>query len=550
MTRGGARCGGYRLQVVRARDWITFVLCAAVALLVFASPYFHALAREPGLLHDAAASAVSLADSREGQWFTALCVSCCFFVLIASHCFLRRNILQHRALPREWNGLSCWPEVLLFATIGWGAARYAADYPSACSTSAFLTLVSGVALGQAVAVLRLVRCLRSPSARHLHQLMASAIVLCASVMALFHPYDGNTYSYHGQPRWMGLYTNPNSFGLVMGVGVVLAVAQVVRQLSFMNVSLSVSSKRIYRVRAWVPVGIYALSFVIMLRALLNSYSRGAWLATLCGVAYLGSTGYTLARRSALLTRCAGSGIKGSGEGAEACQSAGLRRLQLCRVLAVEAVLLLCCTLVVAFPNLREAESPLARRVFSLANQNDPSLRNRASTCRGALCMMADRPYAGFGWNRVMNTYDQEYRPNSLPECGAIALNDYLVLAVALGIPTTVCVLWYAWCKFVDGHRHLLRHSASQELNWDMAYCRAAFLTLFIGFMPEAGIFQLALGSPVLGFAGVGNAAARRRRPKREPRSGPRAIGDAVGRDKSWWPSSTASCDRGHTRIDT
>ena len=80
-----------------------------------------------------------------------------------------------------------------------------------------------------------------------------------------------------------------------------------------------------------------------------------------------------------------------------------------------------------------AEGALGRRAVSVANANDFSWRNRVAAWEGALQMMSERSWFGFGWNQPERVYDQFYRPSWLPEVGAFQLNDYLTLGTSLGV---------------------------------------------------------------------------------------------------------------------
>ena len=62
--------------------------------------------------------------------------------------------------------------------------------------------------------------------------------------------------------------------------------------------------------------------------------------------------------------------------------------------------------VVGVLELRQVEGAVARRAVSVANANDFSWRNRVAAWEGALQMMAERPWFGFGWNQPEQVYDK------------------------------------------------------------------------------------------------------------------------------------------------
>ena len=66
--------------------------------------------------------------------------------------------------------------------------------------------------------------------------------------------------------------------------------------------------------------------------------------------------------------------------------------------------------VLVFWNLRESQWLPARRAVSAANANDFSWRNRVAAWEGALQMMAEKPWFGFGWNQPERVYDNFIGP--------------------------------------------------------------------------------------------------------------------------------------------
>ena len=65
--------------------------------------------------------------------------------------------------------------------------------------------------------------------------------------------------------------------------------------------------------------------------------------------------------------------------------------------------------VLGFWSFRHTERVVARRAVSVANANDFSWRKRVAAWEGALQMMAEKPWFGFGWNQPERVYDQFYR---------------------------------------------------------------------------------------------------------------------------------------------
>ena len=174
----------------------------------------------------------------------------------------------------------------------------------------------------------------------------------------------------------------------------------------------------------------------------------------------------------------------------------------------------------------------ARRVVSVGNVNDFSWRNRLAACEGALQMMADKPWFGFGWNQPERVYDSFYRPARLTEGAAIQMNDYFMLGSTLGVPALLCFLMYVGLslggspkskvqspKSEAGNQHPPIQSpvdAAQDAEcgrqgaelsvrrtldfrlWTLdsaAVCRAGAVVLLVGFWFDGGLFKLATAAP-------------------------------------------------------
>jgi O-antigen ligase len=137
----------------------------------------------------------------------------------------------------------------------------------------------------------------------------------------------------------------------------------------------------------------------------------------------------------------------------------------------------------------------ARRAVSVANANDFSWRNRVAAWEGALQMMAEKPWFGFGWNQPERVYDSLYRSSKVPEGAAIQLNDYFTLGTTLGIPALLCFVMYVTLSLI---RHLPEPTDHWSLitdYWLKAVCRSAAIVLLVGFWFDGGLFKLATAAP-------------------------------------------------------
>jgi hypothetical protein len=189
--------------------------------------------------------------------------------------------------------------------------------------------------------------------------------------------------------------------------------------------------------------------------------------------------------------------------------------------------------VLLFWGLRETQWVPARRAVSVANANDFSWRNRVAAWEGALQMMAEKPWFGYGWNQPERVYDQFYRPSKVPEGAAIQLNDYLTLGTTLGIPALLCFIAYVGLSLTRPPSSVLRPLTAGEgpgaggprteppaplslafrgsprrsqtkagtLAFSLqpsafrAVCRAGAAVLLVGFWFDGGLFKLATAAP-------------------------------------------------------
>jgi O-antigen ligase len=156
----------------------------------------------------------------------------------------------------------------------------------------------------------------------------------------------------------------------------------------------------------------------------------------------------------------------------------------------------------AFWGFRQAERGMVRRAYSAANVNDFSWRNRAAAYEGALQMLADKPWFGFGWNQPDRVYDRYYRAAKVDEGMAIQLNDYLTLGTTLGMPALLCFTMYVGLALRGKSREPWRTlnleprtSNLEHRTLDSAtVCRAGAVVLLVGFWFDGGLFKLATGA--------------------------------------------------------
>ena len=344
-----------------------------------------------------------------------------------------------------------------------------------------------------------------------HAVLAILTLLLACA-ALWHPERGMEYFYRGQPRWTGPWDNPNLFGVLMGVGVVLAGGLLVQSLRSKGQGreaeaegrepgqvgrgsplpavggASVRASRLVRSLAppeeigahGVPrptinsaywsracrflLSLFLLSALVLCAfGLLKSYSRGAWLGTAIALAFI-----------------LFQGVKFQGSSGWAG-----RVVSLLRRLWLPSSILILSILVISFWQFRHTEAPLARRVFSVGNPNDFSWRNRVAAWEGAGRMMGNKPLIGFGWGKAEEVYSKEYRAARLEESAAIQMNDYLMIGISAGGPALGSLLVYLYLVVGRGAGKLSTFNFQPS-----TAAKAGVVVLLISFWFDGGLFKL------------------------------------------------------------
>jgi O-antigen ligase len=310
------------------------------------------------------------------------------------------------------------------------------------------------------------------------------LVVVLIIGAAVHPDWWQEFQYRGARRWQGIWRNPNAYGLLMAVGLVLALG-LMRQTPRRKPSAS---------RATVAfLGLVRLLTVagcsVLGTGLLNSYSRGAWLGAALGIGYLAHAQAKLAPLTEFARRKA--------------SRAWHLYWKPCACLAASMMLLL-------FWICRTTEVRVIRRAFSVANVNDFSWRNRLLAYEGALQMIAAKPWIGLGWDRPTVVFDTYYKPVQLVDPLAIELNDYFTIGMALGLPALACFLGYLGTGIalrpgvLESRRDEVgpatfpaRVGNTCELSeaWMAQVCRGALVVLLLGFWLERGLFRISFTVP-------------------------------------------------------
>jgi O-antigen ligase len=436
------------------------------------------------------------------QWLVALCLVAYLAVFTVLRRRFAREQLQAGNASEKW----------LFLVLLWAALRYGVDYSAQPLGTAFLMLLAGATMAQGVAAWLAWRVEEAGTAQR--RLLAWLVLLLAAG-ACWHPGGGMQFEYRGGARWSGPWENPNQFGLLMGAGLVLAVglSQCGRRKAEGGRVSRLGKARMEN-GEWkmepreTPERRFAHSALLRFACLmfwlglagafalgcLRSYSRGAWLGAALGLAYLVYQVFKLSGGQV-------AGVSGS-QSAVVAESAGFWRWRFGAGLRwlvrerVAVVVLLVSLAVVGFWAASHGNWRLARRVASVGNVNDFSWRNRVAAWEGALVMIGDRPWFGWGWGVPEQVYPPLYLAERSEEGLAIQLNDYLMLGMSAGLPALVGLVGFvalalrerkripdAGCPIPDAG------SESRGLSL-IGCCRAGVVVLLVGFCFDGGLFKL------------------------------------------------------------
>lgn len=461
----------------------------------------------------------------------------------------------------------------LVGFVGLVLLRYAFAYETASRSLSPLVLLAGIVFGKGVALwgaweprlkvkgsgLNLGEGSNAesppinfqPSTLNKARAILTVLVLLLACASQWQPDHGMEFQYRGQRRWTGAWDNPNLYGLLMGVGTVLAVGLFVQSLkskgqrpgsanerhltqrphpqplshllgeggvelspngaeregegSTANAQRLTSKVRRILSRASRHTSLLLLLLAVGLCAhgLIKSYSRGAWVGTACGLGWLlwkwnSRTHLTQNPHPQPLSQRLGEGGVGLSPRPPGGARKPLPRLasrltrHASRTFWLSASVLLASVLVLAFWQFRHTENPLARRVFSVGNPNDFSWRNRVSAWQGAGRMMLDRPLAGFGWSQAETVFREQYKPVRLEDTAAIQMNDYLMLGISAGTPALLGLLIYLW-HVSRGVGREQTEGCSSPVTFHPSLptiCFAGAIVGMIGFWFDGGLFKL------------------------------------------------------------
>jgi O-antigen ligase len=435
------------------------VLAFSLATLLFAGEDWRT---SSGFIGSAIRELEAIFRDSTTQWMVLVCLAFYFVAFL---------VFEFRSCPDgKWWRLGN-PILWQCAFVGLALVVYTVGYSKSSNSTATLIVLGTIVFGKAISMWMDWK--RGNSERRRLWLICLLIVLLAA--SVFWQRETNrVFQYNGLTRWTGVWDNPNVFGLLMGLSLVLSFGMAIG-------IWHAASNRLWRI-----IGIFfsPVAALIVGFGLFKSFSRGAWLGTAIGVACLLWLKFQSGKwypfgRSALWNWKTGSQVT-------------------IIVFALAAL---------GFWQLRFIKWQPARRVFSSANANDFSWRNRIAAWKGAIRMMEHRPFFGYGWGKAETVYSEKYRPAQIESGAAIQMNDYFMLGISAGVPALVCFLVYVGLSLRSPrstfHSPQLtkglclegRGSMEQvEVDWLRATSRAGAIVLLVGFFFDGGLFKLATGS--------------------------------------------------------
>jgi O-antigen ligase len=245
------------------------------------------------------------------------------------------------------------------------------------------------------------------------------------------------HKFYPGTRWTGLWDNPNDYGILMSIGVLLAVGLLAGE-------------------NWRPAGGGWLAIILLIAAgmmavgLFFSYSRGAWLGLMVGLLYLARIYGRLKWWNFFLA------------------------------------ILIPTAMIWHFWNVALDSSAWQTKRMDFSR---PSAQHRIAAWKAGFEIMRDHPF-GVGWNKTVDVYQKNYSP---PQngAGAITTNDYLMLGTQLGIPALILFLTYvALCFKKNGPLPNQTVSPPAGRTGGIA-CRAAVIAMLVEFWFDGGLFKLA-----------------------------------------------------------
>lgn len=289
-------------------------------------------------------------------------------------------------------------------------------------------------------------------------------ILCAFplVSCLFHQPNRETFYFEGRARFTALSSDPNVFGGLVALGLVITLGICVSNSHrWLNGRQSGASTKEYLSALIAPLCCVLLGLILLL-----TYSRGSWLAALVGSVAIVRDYNTVSRRSQVFwPRIALWGLG------------------------------LLISLTPFWLVFRDHDGSLfAERLFSLFDPNDFSARNRYAAWMAACSLLADNPFFGVGWSDYMPLLQGFYSSPLVNTSTAVNSSDLLILGVTMGIPCATAFLWCLASAIINNRSRVMfggQGADVEEINFLL--CSAGSMTLFVASMFSGIILTFPLG---------------------------------------------------------
>jgi O-antigen ligase len=422
---------------------------------------------------------IELVLSKSNQIFIIIALCCWFFILLWIGVRGRQN--DEKDSHGFWHHLTP-PEIYCAILLVYTGLVYAAGWTNAAvfgdvqqlrlgieQTTNVLVFLTGLVLISLVGLL--LHSFKAPKNlfRRIILLSLAVFLAAASCIKSVVPH---IYRYRDETRWTGLWVNPNTFGLLMGVGVILAIGQLFLSLEskvqrYRNTECGTEDVEVWR-RS--KIMLYVVATGLCGIGLVKSYSRGAWLGTLIGCTFV----FYHYRRTEEIEMFLGRHLSAIEKLSSLRKNRWILGVAACSIMAL---------LMFRAPH---AETRLAKRIISSMNANDFSWRNRILAWQGALQHIGDHPITGVGWSDVSKHFEEFYSSTQLIEYWSIILNDYLTLGMNLGIPGLACFVAYIWLRLSGPVAFPVN-----EDDWLRITSRTGAIVLLVGFFFDGGLLKLA-----------------------------------------------------------
>lgn len=442
-----------------------FVMPAVLLCILFLSAFLRDVPLAEGILSDCRNEVNATFDVSSQYIWCGVLTSYCFILAMLNWKRFPPRRIKLSGLWRPAERDAIWiSSLLVFCVLIYALARYWLQYEQAGRDTDALVLLFCVLLNQWL-IWMMRECDRD-AANRFRSRFVGAFILLGCLCLLMSPlnpkpnvlFDG-PFLYHGRIRWTAIWQSPNAFGFLMAVIFMLSIGR------------AWQAARRARDASWA---LYLLPVAISGVCVVKSYSRGAWISTLCGVSFLIWNGF--GRRPA---------------GKDHPAFAGQPRLAKNVFLCVMVGMIVGLSLGFGLKRLSHLQIPIVQRAVSAFGKRDFSSLNRIASYQDGINMLMDHPMAGYGWEDVVAIHTALYLQPGLTDGSPLKLNDFLMLALRLGLPMFAIFLLFIRVWLSAGTRN--KEFTAQNGRHDILLCRMATMMFAVGFLFTDGLFRLTFG---------------------------------------------------------